>query len=163
MTEPNTKNDGGKTSVIEQYIADTLAALTYNSKPVFKKGSADVWKFQFDEGTLEAFERWSPFAFVKSVAPNPEREGSYDLNNKLFFAVVIGITSKAKGDARTGSPSQLGASKISDLVLEALENKFPGTCGRLHFYEEQPEYEAPKAHVFSMIFQTENIIELIET
>jgi len=153
-------NDGGTVAVIEQFIADTLAALTYNNVAVFK--TAEVWRFQIGagEGGIEAFKRYEPFAFVKYQPPTGDREGDYDLRQVLRFAVVIGVESRSAGAARTGDSNNLGTSKIRDLVIDALDGQHPGestNCDPIYYRGELEAFDSPTRHAIEMYFEANMI------
>jgi len=118
-------NDGGMIAVIEQWLADTLAALTSGGEAVFK--TAEVWRHQISgtKGGLEAFDRYAPFAFPSYQDCDGAREGDNDLRQILAFAILIGVEAKADSDARTGNAQQLGTSRIRDLVIAALDHQRP--------------------------------------
>jgi len=118
-------NDGGMIAVIEQWLADTLAALTSGGEAVFTTSA--VWRHQISgtKGGLEAFGRYAPFAFVSYQDCDAAREGDNDLRQVFAFAILIGVESKSDGDAKIGNAQQLGTSKIRDLVIAALDQKRP--------------------------------------
>jgi len=154
-------NDGGLFAKLEQWLADTLAALTYNSAPVFKK--AAVWKHQVSatEGGLEASVRFSPFAFPSYQGGNSAREGDNDLRQILPFAILIGVDSKEDGVARFGDATHLGTSKIRDLVIAALDKKRPDgtdiTCDEFYYMDEIEVLDQPKRHWIQMNFEVSQL------
>lgn len=142
----------GITAAIEDWLAEQLTALEYNDKLVFK--TAQPWKYQIESGT-ESFGRFEPFAFVSYWPSNSSREGGYDLNDKLRFSVLIGLTSKEAGVARRGDDNNLGASQIRDLVIELLDNSHPGDgfeCDNLFYSDETEMVDAPKKYVTELHF-----------
>jgi hypothetical protein len=146
----------GKTTNIEQWIADTLAALTYDGKAAFKK--AEVWNFQIaaTRGGFEAFDRYAPFAFVAFDSVDGHREGDHDLRQAMVFRVAIGFTSKEDGVARIGDANNLGCDKARDLVIAALDGKHPGVgfdCDDLFYDGEVILVEAPKIYAIQMHFK----------
>lgn len=153
-------NDGGLMAQIEQWMADTLAALQHNDKNVFK--TAKVWKHQVaaSNAGMEAFGSYEPFAFVAYTSADAAREGSYDLRQVLEFAVLIGVESKSAGIARFGDARHLGTSKIRDLVIAAFERKHPGgelTCDEFYYTGEIEIFDAPKRHAIQMTFETSQL------
>ena len=118
-------NDGGLVAKLEQWLADTLAALTNNSVDVFK--TADVWHHQVaaTEGGLEASERFSPFAFASYQGGDSAREGDNDLRQILNFAILIGVDSKEDGVARFGDATHLAPAKSATLLLPPLIRSGP--------------------------------------
>jgi len=153
-------NDSGLMAKIEQWMAETLAALTYNGEKVFK--TAAVWKHQVSatEGGMKAFARYEPFAFVAYSSADAAREGSYDLRQVLEFAVLIGVESKSDGVARFGNDNNLGTSKIRDLVIAALDRKHPGgdlTCDEFYYTGEIEVFDSPKRHAIQMHFETSHL------
>ncbi|RKY12656.1 MAG: hypothetical protein DRP65_00425 [Planctomycetota bacterium] len=145
-------NDGGMIAKLEQWMADTLKALY-----VFK--TAEVWKHQVGatKAGMEAFARYSPFAFVGYFGTDTAREGDKDLRQILEFRVLIGITSKSDGVARFGSSRKLGTSKIRDLVIAAFDKVHPGgelTCDELYYTGDIEALDAPKMHAIEMKFET---------
>ena len=146
----------GAVSAIEQFIVDTLKLLKYNGAAVFK--TVDNWKWQIgaDAGGIEAFGKYSPFAFVAYEPPSSEREGDYALKQVLRFAVTIGIECKTAGVARVGDATHLGASKIRDLVIAALDGSHPGdsvACDCLYYQNEAELVSSANRHAIDMFFQ----------
>jgi len=152
-------NDGGLIAVLERWMADTLAALTFGGKLVFK--TADIWRHQVSAvaGGIEAFERYEPFAFVGYLSADTAREGDNDLRQILEFAVLAGVVSKSDGVARFGDSNNLGISKIRDLVIAAFDRNRPGdesiTCDQFYYTgdKEVPLHGLPKAYVLEMTFE----------
>lgn len=147
----------GKTTNIEQWIADTLAALTSGVEAVFK--TAETWKYQVSgtKGGTEAFARYAPFAFIAVDSVDGAREGDYDLRQAMLFRIVIGCVSRADGVARIGDANHLGCEKIRDLVIAALDGKHPGEgydCDELFFDRDFILAELPKLHAIQMHFKT---------
>jgi len=150
-------NDGGLIAKIEQWIADTLVALTNQNEAVFK--TAEVWKYQIgvDKAGPEAFTRYQPFAFVSYLPVEAEREGDYDLRQVLQFAVAIGIESKSDGVARIGDDNNLGISRIRELVIDSLDGTHPGTgydCDDLFYTGEIELVDSPRKYAIQMHFRT---------
>ncbi len=148
-------NDGGLVAKTEQWIADTLAALTNGGKDVFR--TADVWKHQLlaKKGGTEAFDRYEPFAFVGYNPEIPGREGDYDLKQVLGFSVAIGIKSKYDGVARIGNSNHLGCSKIRELVIAALDKEHPDVsiaCDDLFYVSEFVIADDPKRYGLQLNF-----------
>jgi len=153
-------NDGSLISQLEQWMVDTLAALTFNDKNVFK--TAEVWEHQIaaTQSGMQAFTRYQPFVFVSRRDVDTAREGGYDLRQVLEFAVLIGVESKSKGVARHGDSRHLGTSKIRDLVIAAFEKKHPAgelTCDEFYYTGEVEVFEAPKLHAVQMHFETSQL------
>ena len=155
-------NDGGLMAQLEQWLADTLALLTYGdeAKAVFK--TAAVWRHQLSasKSGMEAFARYEPFAFVSYQSADGAREGDYDLRQVLEFAVLIGVKSKADGVARFGDANHLGTSRIRDLVIAALDKTHPGgslTCDEFYYTGEIEVFDSPKLHAIQMNFETSQI------
>ena len=142
---------------LEQWFADTLAALTNDGDAVFK--TAKVWKHQIaaTKGGIEAFGRYQPFAFVSYQSAAGAREGDYDLRQVLEFAVLIGVESRSVGVARFGSSRKLGTSKIRDLVIAAFDRQHPGgglACDDIYYTGEIEVFDSPKRHCIQMNFET---------
>jgi len=154
-------NDGGLMAVLEQWMADILAAMTSGGKAVFK--TADVWRHQVGatSGGIEAFDRYEPFAFVSYQSADAAREGDYDLRQVLEFAVLIGVVSKSPGDARTGSSGNLGTSKIRDLVIAAFDKQRPDDesieCDEFYYTGELEIFDSPKRHAIQMNFEVSQV------
>lgn len=153
-------NDGGLIATLEQWFADQLAALTSSGELVFKK--ADVWKHQVaaTSGGLEAFDEYSPFAFVSYQSDDSVREGGNDLRQILEFAIIIGVTHKHSGVARTGSSNKLGTSKIRDLVIALFDHQHPGdgfACDDIYYTGSIEAIDSPKRHAIEMRFETSKI------
>jgi hypothetical protein len=150
-------NDGGLISQLEQWFADTLAALEIETIKVFR--TADIWRFQVspDKAGLESYERYAPFAFVGYLSTDTAREGGYDLRQVLEFAIVLGVTSKAEGVARFGDESHLGIGKIRDLVINLFDKKHPGgelKCDEIYYTGEIIYAATPKVFAVQMHFET---------
>jgi len=153
-------NDGGITALTEQFIVDTLKILKHNNVNVFK--TVDVWRWQIgaDEGGLQAFQKYAPFAFVAYEPPSSGREGGYSLKQILRFAVSIGVESKSPGVARTGDANHLGTSKIRDLVIAALDGSHPGSnvaCDPLYYQNEVELVNSANRHAIDMYFEANMI------
>jgi len=153
-------NDGGLMAALEQWFADTLAALTNDGELVFR--TAEVWKHQIaaTASGMEAFDRYEPFAFISYQSADAAREGSYDLRQVLEFSILIGVGSKADGIARIGDDNNLGTSKIRDLVIAALDCQHPGGsfgCDEIYYTGEIEVFDAPKRHAIEMHFETSEI------
>lgn len=153
-------NDGGLMAAIEQWLADTLAALKHEGKNVFR--TAKPWKHQIGptKAGMEAFGRYEPFAFVSYQAADAAREGDYDLRQVLEFAVLIGVESKEDGVARFGDANHLGTSKIRDLVIAALDRVHPGgtfNCDDFYYTGDIEVVDAPKRHGIQMNFETSQL------
>jgi hypothetical protein len=150
-------NDGGLIARLEQWLADTLKALTYgdDEKPVF--ATADIWKHQVGaaNGGGEKFTNYAPFAFVGYQSGEAAREGGYDLRQVLEFAIFVGVESTTDGVARTGDATHLGISKIRDLVIEAFESQHPGSgfdCDEFYYTGEVPVFNMARRHAIEMYF-----------
>lgn len=153
-------NDGGLMATLEQWFADTLAAMTEGGNDVFK--TAEVWRHQISasKGGFEAFDRYEPFAFVAYQSADAAREGDYDLRQVLEFAILIGVESKYDGVARTGNTVNLGTSKIRDLVIAAFDHQHPGgefTCDEIYYTGEIEILDSPKRHAIQMQFEISQI------
>jgi len=154
-------NDGGLIAILEQWMAETLAALKNDDVLVFK--SADVWKHQIaaTSSGMEAFTRYAPFAFVSYQAGDSAREGDHDLRQMLSFAVLIGAESKEDSIARIGSATVLGTSKIRDLVIAAFDKKRPAdtgfTCDEFYYIGEVEVLDMPKRHCIQMNFEVSQL------
>ena len=150
-------NDGGLIARLEQWMADTLKAITYGDDEKVVFTTADIWKHQVGaaNGGGEAFARFQPFAVVGFQSGEAAREGGYDLRQVLEFAVFIGVESTTDGVARTGDATHLGISKIRDLVIEAFESKHPGSgfdCDEFYYTGEVTVFNAVRRHATEMYF-----------
>ena len=148
-------HDGGIIGLYEQWFADQLAALQHETKTVFKK--AEKWRHQVGptKAGIEAWGRHSPFAFVSYHPDYPGREAD-DLRQSLQFVVFIGRTSKKDGQARYGSATLLGISKIRDLVIDLFDDVHPGdgfTCDHFHYNGEEEVLEAPRKYGLVLFFK----------
>jgi len=153
-------NDGGLVAQVEQWMADTLAALTNGDEIVFK--TADIWRHQIaaTNAGIEAFARYEPFAFVSYSGADAAREGGYDLRQVLEFAVLIGAEHKEDGVARFGDANNLGTSKIRDLVIAAFDRKHPGgglTCDEFYYTGEVEVFDGPRRHAIQINFETSQL------
>jgi len=149
-------NDGGFIALLEAWFAAQLAALAYGGKLVFTK--VDVWRHQVaaTKAGVEAFDRVAPFAFPSWAGTDVKREGGYDLCQVPGISILIGTTSVADGDARTGTSAKLGISKIHDLVIALFDKKHPGgglTCDEIYYIGTIELLDAPKAHLIEMRFE----------
>lgn len=154
-------NDGGLMAKLEQWMADTLAALTSGGEAVFK--TADIWKYQIatTAGGIEAFDRYEPFAFVSYQLDDTAREGDNDLRQVLNFAVLIGVVSKSPGVARTGNSRNLGTSKIRDFVITAFDSQRPDDesikCDEFYYAGGFVVFDSPKRHAIQMNFEVSQL------
>jgi len=150
-------NDGGIIAKLEQWLADNLAAITYDEKPVFKTSA--VWRHQVaaTSSGMEAFERYEPFAFVAYTGADAAREGDYDLRQVLSFSVLIGVESKHAGVARTGDDNNPGISRIRDMVIAAVDRQRPDdetvTCDEFYYVGETEVLDSPRRHAIEMRFE----------
>lgn len=147
----------GYNSRLEDSFAAQLAALTYGGEPVFK--TAQAWKHQLKSFT-ESILGISPFAFVGYSPKPPEREGDYDLCQKLRFEILYGEESKEDGVARRGDATHLGGLLIRDLIIAALEDFHPGStfdCDDFYLVDEVEYYDAPKKYIGGLIFEAKKL------
>ena len=162
-------HDGSETSIIEQWIADTLAALTDSgsalpANKVFK--TADLWTGQVsaDSSGAEAFIRYAPFAFVAYIPSDAFREGGDDLRLALDFAIAIGVVSKHAGVARFGDTGVLGTNKIEQLIIAALDHKRPSDatvkCDDLKFQGSILVIDRPTVRQIQMNFTADRTGDL---
>lgn len=149
-------NDGGSTVLIEQKMADALEALK-----VFK--TADIWKYQVsvDQGGISAFQAFAPYAFTKFEPPtDSSREGDGDLNQHLRFAVMLGQTSKERGDARIGNAKTPGISKLRDIVIDLFNDWHPGEgfdCDDFKYDGEELDVEGAFVYCLTVYFKANRI------
>jgi len=143
----------GMTAKLEDWLASLLAVITdEDSELVFK--TAQPWQHQLESGA-ESFANFVPFAFVSYFPFDTSREGGYDLNDKLRFSVLIGIESKSSGIAARGDDNHLGASRIRDLVIDAIEGKHPGkafNCDDFYYLSETELVDSPKRYATELHF-----------
>jgi len=144
----------GMTAKIEDWLAGLLAALTdADGDAVFK--TAEAWSHQLESG-VESFSQFDPFAFVSHWPGDAAREGDYDLNDRLRYSVLIGVESKSAGIARRGDDNHLGASRIRDLVIAAIEGQHPGsgfTCDDFYYSGETELVDSPKRYATELHFE----------
>jgi len=148
---PFATTGNGMTSDIEQWMADTIADLTYNGNVVFK--TSEPWDYQLDSG-IESIDRYTPSAFTAYYPFATSREAG-DLNDKLRFSVMIGLSSKEAGVARRGDSDHVGASIVRDLVIAAIDNLHPGygfDCDDLKYSSETIWLDSPKRYVTELHF-----------
>jgi hypothetical protein len=156
-------NDGGLIASLEQWFADTLAALAIDTVLVFPPGlngikRADVWKHQVGPlaGGIEALDKYAPCAFVSYFNDQAAREGDYDLREVLEFTILIGQECREAGVARFGSATEFGVSKLRDLVIAAFDRKHPGgsfTCDEIYYTGSSEVYDSPKQYAIEMHFE----------
>jgi len=142
----------GITAKLEDWIAGLLAALQDDGADVFK--TAEVWKHQLTSGA-ESFAAYEPFAFVSYWPADAAREGDYDLRQILRFSVLVGLESKTDGVARLGDDSHLGASRVRDLVIAAIDGQHPGDgfdCDEMYFLGETEIVDSPKRYATELHF-----------
>lgn len=143
----------GMTAKIEDWLAEVLAALTDgDGAAVFK--TAEPWTHQLASGA-ESFQQFEPFAFISFWPADAAREGDYDLNDKLRFSILIGLESKVSGIARRGDDNHLGASRIRDLVVAAVEGTHPGdgfACDDFYFSGETELVDSAKRYATELHF-----------
>lgn len=149
-------NDGGMLARLEQWIADTLAALQVDEVDVFK--TADVWKHQIGIGRsgVESFDSYEPFVFAAYMRVDADRQGGHDLRQIFEFAVLVGVGSKEPSVCRMGDGTSMGTSKIRELVIAALDGVHPGDgfgCDELKYVGEVEFIDLPKKHAIEMHFQ----------
>ena len=143
----------GMTAKVEDWMAGLLKALTYNDTLVFK--TAEPWNYQL-ESLSESIGRYEPFVFVGFSPSSPQREGDYELCQNLRFELIFGVASKEKGVARRGDASHLGASKIRDLIITAINGKHPGDgfdCDNFYFSGDIEYFESPKQYAAGLQFE----------
>lgn len=144
----------GMTALIEDWLVTTLTALTDNeSVEVFR--TVKPYYGQLNEKGLEGFLGKSPFAYISYFPANPEYEGDGDLNDKLRFSILIGIESKEDGIAKRGDDTHLGASRIRDLIIAAIDKQHPGAgfeCDELRFNGETEWADTPKKYATELFF-----------
>ncbi len=148
-------NDGSMVARLEQYVADTLAALTSGGKAIFK--TADIWRHQVaaTKGGIEAIDRFAPFAFASYNGKGARREGSGDLCQELAISILVGQISKVNGVCRIGDGTVLGTAKMSELVIAALDKQHPGDgfdCDCFYYEGEYEIVDQPRRHVIQMNF-----------
>ncbi len=149
-------NDGGMLARLEQWIADTLAALQSGGSDVFK--TADVWKHQIAVGQsgVESFDAYEPFAFAAYARVDADRQGDHDLRQTWVFALLIGVSSKEPAVCRIGDANHLGTSKIRELVIKALDGVHPGAgfnCDQFRYVGEIEFVDMEKKHGIAMQFE----------
>ncbi|MBW8017436.1 MAG: hypothetical protein FVQ82_14750 [Planctomycetes bacterium] len=154
-------NDGSIMVQIEKFIADRLAALekTPGGAKVFNK--AEPWNYQIDpkKGGIEAFVKYTPFAFVSFLPPDFTRAGDYDLDEKLVFCVALGVTSKEDGVARAGDATHYGIAKLYDLTVAAIDGVHPGVddCSDLHLFDAALVSESIRSYCLQLYFESKLI------
>jgi len=152
-------NDGGMAARIEAWFVAQLKTLTFNDKPLFKNDEeVDHWRHQIasSEAGIESFDRYAPFAFVKWQPVQPDREGGYDLNQKLRVAIAVGQTARAAGDARLGSDNAPGTSVMHSLIINLFDGKHPGagfTCDDFYYAGDAESVDHPKRHGIELYFE----------
>ena len=74
----------------------------------------------------------------------------------MQFAVLIGVESKKPGIAFYGDDNNLGASRIRDLVIDAIDQEHPGVeydCDDLNFSGETEMADTPKRYATELHFR----------
>ena len=149
----------GITAQLEDWLAAQLAALQEDGEDVFR--TAEPWQHQLTRASLkESFPRYSPFAFVSYFPFTPAREGDYDLDDVLRFAIMIGVEYKEPGIARRGDDDHLGISRMRDLVIAALDDAHPGesfTIDNFEYVGENDVLDEPKRYMTELQFQARNL------
>ena len=111
-------NDGGMISQVEDWLAATLEALTLDGDKVFKTAKPWTHQVSLSGSGVESAERHAPFAFPAYAGVGHSAEGG-DLMQAFRMSVLVGQTSKKAGQARRGSGTALGTSRIRALVIAA--------------------------------------------
>ena len=147
-------------AALEQWMADQLAALEFESNLVFK--NAEPWKHQVGptKAGMQAFDRYAPFAFVSYQSTDAAREGDYDLRQVMELSIMIGVKSREDGVARFGDATHLGTSKIRDLVISLFDRTHPGgtfSCDDFYYTGDVEVVDAPKRHAIQMTFETSQL------
>ena len=163
-------SDAGMMGRIEDWFISRLAALAYEGGLVFEKTvnqqkqvNVDHWKHQIAAGEagVESFDRFAPFAFVKwQPSSSVDREGGYDLNQKIRIAIAIGQASSHKGLARFGSGQVIGTSLMHALIINLFDGKHPGTgfiCDDFFFAGDEESVDHPNRHGIEMYFEANYI------
>lgn len=155
-----TGESAGLIARIEEYIKDTLAALTFAGSEVFK--TCEVWNHQLGPkaGGLEAIDPLAPFAFAAYNPPDAEREGDYDLRQAIGISVLVGQAAKNRGVARFGDATHLGTMALREFVIDALDGSHPGAgfgCDEIYYDGETEVFDGPQRHVIEMYFVTNKI------
>ena len=152
-------NDGGTLALHAQWMVDTLTALTYGGKKVFK--TVELWRHQIKlaGSGAESFTRYAPFAFVGYMESGAGREGGNELRQVPGYGVLIGLESREDGVAMWGDGSYLGVSRVRDLVIAAFESKRPAfggqaTCDEFYYVGDSKAIDAPKRCALEMYFET---------
>lgn len=149
-------NDGGMISKVEDWLAATLKALTLDGDKVFK--TAEFWAHQvsLSGSGVESAERYAPFAFPAYAGVGHRNEGG-DLMQAFRMSVLIGQVSEKAGQARRGSSSALGTSKLRELVIAAIHNAHPAdglTCDYFRCIDEVEIVDLPKVHIIEIVFES---------
>ncbi len=149
-------NDGGRIALIEQAMADRLAALQEDGADVFK--TAEIWKHQVSatKAGVDAFLGHAPFAFCGYGGASGRRQGDGDLQRRFLVGVLIGTVSKEDGVCRVGDADTLGTSKLTDLVIDALDRWHPGDgidCDELRYYDEDLVVDLSRTHAIRVFFE----------
>ena len=163
-------SDAGMMGRIEDWFISQLTALTYDGNPVFGKKinqqsvvNVDHWKHQIAsaESGIESFDRFAPFAFVKwQPYNNVDREGDYDLNQKIRIAIAIGQVHKEIGVARFGSDTVIGTSLMHSLIINLFDNSHPGsgfTCDNFYYAGDEESVDHPTRHGIEMYFEAKYV------
>jgi len=150
----------GTTALIEDYIVNILADLTDSeNEEVFR--TCEVYNHQL-EGGIGKIESFAPLAFVSYFPFSPTREGDFDLNDRLRFSVLIAATSKVPGIARRGDNNHLGASRMRDLVINALDKSAPVNgstvlADEMYYSGENELADCPKIYATELMFTANKI------
>jgi len=154
-------NDGGLIATLAQWMVDVLASLEHESKSVFK--TTALWKHQVaaTKAGIEAFPRYAPFAFVGRQDIDTAREGGKDLRQIPGFSILIGVVSKEDGVAHWGNDTNLGTSKIRDLIIPLFDKKRPDDaeikCDEFYYAGEYEVVDLPKIHCIQMNFEVSQL------
>jgi hypothetical protein len=151
--------DNGIMAKIELAFVTAIKAIEYESAIVFKRDNqVDHWRHQVGAitGGLEAFSRYSPFAFVGYQGCEGAREGGYDLREVPTVHVLVGAYNDSPGVARIGDDTHLGVSHLRDLIIAALESKSIASdlgCDECYYIGDQVVVNAEKQFAVEMVFE----------
>ncbi len=105
-------NDGGMLAKLEQWIADTMAALQNGGVDVFK--TTEVWKHQIGVGQsgVESFDAYEPFAFCAYARVRADRQGDPQSGQ----GTVLGHVHPVSSDEGAAHVSHVGMVERPDVA-----------------------------------------------
>lgn len=78
---------------------------------------------------IASFNKYCPFAFVKSEIVRVDREGDFDANLSIALTIMIGQSSNTRGVCRIGDDNRPGTNRMMEKLILAFDRKHPNSDG----------------------------------